>query len=63
MEWFDNHLPGNAIDGMASVETNNPHVIIYNLQGTLVREAESYQEAVQGLPHGIYILNGKKILK
>ena len=63
MEWFDNHLPGSAIDGMASVETNNPHVIIYNLQGTLVREAESYQEAVQGLPHGIYILNGKKIFK
>lgn len=36
---------------------------VYNLQGILVSTGTSVNEAIANLPAGIYIVNGKKILK
>ncbi|MDE7396652.1 MAG: hypothetical protein K2M98_02880, partial [Muribaculum sp.] len=37
--------------------------IVYNLQGVCIRRAKSYSEAIENLPSGLYIVNGKKIIK
>ena len=36
---------------------------VYGMDGRLIRTAGSSHEALRGLPHGIYILNGKVIIK
>ena len=49
------HLPMIGEDG-------NQHIRIYNLEGQLVKEVRnvSEKEALKGLRHGVYIVNGKK---
>ncbi len=43
-------------------EDGNKHIRIYNLEGQLVKEVRnvSEKEALKGLRHGLYIVNGKK---
>lgn len=41
----------------------NELVNVYNLQGMLVKHAVSEENALEGLPKGIYIIKGKKIVK
>ena len=43
-------------------EDGNKHIRIYNMEGQLVKEARnvSEKEALKGLRHGLYIVNGKK---
>ena len=43
-------------------EDGNQHIRIYNLEGQLVKEVKnvSEKEALKGLRHGLYIVNGKK---
>ncbi len=38
------------------------HVIVYDLNGQFVRVASSINDAFTGLPAGLYIVNGKKVL-
>ena len=47
--------------GIIEAEGDGP-VDVYNLQGMPVRKGVMTDEATQGLPAGIYIVNGKKIL-
>ena len=58
-------FPSNDPDATA-VESlpaqDNDFVNVYNLQGVAVRRNVAASEATQGLPAGIYIINGKKTL-
>ena len=49
--------------GVDSVDDDNQSVVdVYNLQGVCVRKGVQRGEATQGLPQGIYIINGEKVL-
>ena len=43
-------------------ETEGP-AMVYNLQGVCVRKAATVADALESLPKGLYIVNGKKIIK
>lgn len=43
--------------------TENSIVNVYNLQGIIVKRGVSEENALDGLARGIYIVNGKKIVK
>ena len=63
IEWLDKHLPESPYD---STNTLSSSVIVlplkvYNLQGMLIGEFESFEAAVSHLPAGIYIINGQRI--
>ncbi len=38
-------------------------VSVYNLSGVLLRQGVPAREALQGLPAGVYMVNGKKVIK
>ena len=44
------------------VATSNTPLDVYNLSGQLVRKATDNRQVTQGLPAGIYIVGGKKIV-
>lgn len=48
-----------AVDEIIASDNNRTDV--YNLQGVKVRTAECHEAAVDGLPAGIYIVNGQKV--
>ena len=41
--------------------TNTNRVTVHSLQGVLIRVAANYKDALQDLPKGFYIINGRKI--
>lgn len=45
-----------------SVEAENGIVNVYNLQGICVKKGVKTAEAIENLPAGLYIVNGKKVL-
>lgn len=45
-----------------TVEVEDGPVDVYNLQGQLIRKGVDRDSATQGLPRGIYIVGGKKVL-
>lgn len=51
----------SAIDNIMVDESNRP-VDVYNTQGQLLRTGVAPTTATQGLPAGIYIVGGKKVL-
>ena len=51
---------GVAVDGVEVVK--NQPVDVYTLAGVKIRSAVRMTEAVKGLPKGIYIVGGKKVL-
>ncbi len=48
---------------VASSQAEPGVVNVYNLQGMAVKVGVNETEALEGLPHGLYIVNGKKIVK
>lgn len=50
-----------AIDDVVSDPGNLP-VDVYNLQGIILRRQVKMSEATIGLPDGVYIVNGKKVM-
>ena len=49
--------------GTNNITSHTPRFVdVYNTQGTLVRKSVLLDQATQGLPQGIYIINGQKIL-
>lgn len=56
--------PSGSIDGVeADMEaTETAPVDVYNLQGVLVRSQVLPADALEGLPAGIYIVGGRKVL-
>lgn len=69
LETRPGHLPmvvnkGNtSLIGMPSLDEAESLVTVYNLQGMAVRREVVKANALMGLPSGIYIVNGKKIVK
>jgi hypothetical protein len=57
---FDNYATG--IKSVVS-DTNTGKVAVYTLSGMKVREAANDGNLLEGLPRGIYIVNGKKMVK
>lgn len=45
------------------ISTENSIVNVYNLQGIIVKRGVNVENALDGLARGIYIVNGKKIVK
>lgn len=56
-----NILGTSAIDNITADESNLP-VNVYNTQGQLLRQNVSPSQATIGLPAGIYIVGGKKVI-
>lgn len=53
------NLEGNSIVNSISKRT---FVDVYDIRGRLVRKATLLHNCLEGLPHGVYIVNGKKIV-
>lgn len=61
-------INGKSDDISTGIEINitdakNEPVNVYNLQGMTVKRGVSEENALEGLPKGIYIIKGKKIVK
>ena len=59
-------IDGKVLDeNLAGVEMQQSDikVNVYNLQGMLIRTAVKQHKALNGLQHGVYIINGKKVCK
>ena len=53
--------PTSAVNNIKS-DKSQAEVDVYNLQGGRMRKGVKRSEATQGLPQGIYIINGEKVL-
>ena len=56
-----NLLGSSALDNVV-VDQSSILVDVYNTQGQLLRTGVPRSEATNGLPHGIYIVGGKKVI-
>lgn len=65
MEWFDKHLPSSPhSSGIAEIGiTDSAPLNVYNLQGIHVGTYPTESEAINALEKGLYIINGKKLMK
>lgn len=61
--WVSMVTYDDASTSVAVIEAAQTSALVYNLQGVCIRKAASANEALEGLPSGIYIVNGKKIKK
>ncbi len=59
----DDYSRPTAIDVPVFSVAPSSGVNVYTLSGVLVRHAASETEALQGLPAGVYVCNGRKIVK
>lgn len=60
---FINILETSDYSGVDDVTEDAPKVVdVYNMQGVRVRKGVQRIEATQGLPQGIYIIGGEKVL-
>lgn len=62
IEWFGEHVPVSPWSSQNTTEASGRgHTArVYNLQGILVGEYETVDEAINRLNSGLYIINGKK---
>ena len=51
-----------AIDGIIMQKVKATDYNVYSLAGMLIKKAKSLKEAISGLPSGLYIIGGKKII-
>lgn len=56
-------IDNDGTTGIQQIESGDALVNVYSIDGTIVRKQVKESEAVQGLKKGIYIINGKKIIK
>lgn len=56
-------IGNDGTTGIQQIESGDAPVNVYSIDGTIVRKQVKESEAVQGLKKGIYIINGKKIIK
>ncbi|EJX08478.1 hypothetical protein EVA_03413 [gut metagenome] len=54
---------GNEVTGIVGVNSELGKVNVYNLEGKLVRSQVAAATALQGLAKGVYVINGKKVVK
>lgn len=53
------NLPGTSVD--LPLSQSNLLVDVYTLGGQLIRSSVPAHQAMEGLPHGIYVVNGQKV--
>ena len=58
-----NTTPDEGGNGIENVTTANAMVNVYNLQGVVVKTNVNTANALDGLKQGVYIVNGKKVVK
>ncbi len=51
-----------VVDGIDNLVDANTTVMVYNINGVLIKKNVKYQDALRVLSKGMYIINGKKIL-
>ena len=56
-------LEGDGTTGIGQVENGEALVNVYTIDGTIVRKQVKESQALNGLKKGIYIVNGKKLIK
>jgi hypothetical protein len=56
-------LSGSMVTGIDTIAAENGNVNVYNLNGVLVRKNVAAGKALNGLAKGVYLINGKKIVK
>ena len=54
---------GEELTGIVAVQGNAARVNVYGIDGRIVRSNVSAADALNGLPRGIYVVGGKKVLK
>ena len=52
----------NIPDGIESVETEMQNIDVYSISGVRVKTNATRRNSTQGLPKGVYIVNGKKTI-
>ncbi len=50
------------VTAIAQIGTDGEGVNVYDMRGVLVRQGVNPSEATKGLPTGVYVINGKKVL-
>lgn len=59
-----NYLPLEKPTGIQQTTNNKRKLVnVYSISGTLIRKQVQERGALDGLPSGIYLINGKKVLK
>jgi hypothetical protein len=56
-------LTGSMVTGIDAIAAENRNVNVYNLNGVLVRKNVAAGKAMNGLAKGVYLINGRKIVK
>ena len=51
-----------VVTAIAQVGTDGEGVNVYDMKGVLLRQGVNPAEATKGLPTGVYVINGKKVL-
>lgn len=51
-----------VVTAISDIRTDGEGVDVYDMRGVLVRQGVKAAEATQGLPTGVYVINGKKVL-
>lgn len=51
-----------AVTAIAQIGVDGEGVNVYDMRGVLVRQGMNPAEATKGLPTGVYVINGKKVL-
>ena len=49
-------------DAIKNIPSNTQDVDVYTVSGVLVRSKVKYPESLKGLPKGIYIIDGRKVV-
>lgn len=51
-----------VVTAIAQIGTDGEGVNVYDMRGVLLRQGVNASEATKGLPTGVYVINGKKVL-
>ncbi|MBR5086127.1 MAG: dockerin type I repeat-containing protein [Muribaculaceae bacterium] len=57
-----NVTTNSVVTAIAQVGTDGEGVNVYDMKGVLLRQGVDPAEATKGLPTGVYVINGKKVL-
>jgi hypothetical protein len=49
--------------GISGVITDDTEVNVYTTDGMLIRSKVKYGKALEGLQRGVYLINGRKVVK
>ena len=49
--------------GISGVITDDTEVNVYTTDGMLIRGKVKYSKALEGLQRGVYLINGRKVVK